>query len=951
MRTTWLFSLMWLIALTAGRAAAAPQEPTNAAGPLALPDVVSEPTDAAGPGLPAVTGNEPATAAEVPGDVAAALPITIAPHGFLVLPAVGQYGRLPLDRDPLQAQVVRGTWHAPAAGDEVVAASGDRKAWREAELDADGAVNTTGLRGGYAFATFDSPAERVMLLDAQGHAMVYVNGEPHAGDPYALGWLRLPVLVRQGTNTLLFHLAGERLSARLTAPPSDVLLMDADRTLPTLVRGEAGSVWGAIPVVNVSRDWLDDLTIECGSDDAKAISAPIPPIPPLSVRKVAFQMAAATSAADDTVHYHVRLLSPAATPTEGRATSDDRQPQISAAARRKLSESLAELPPEVAERVRRALDGSDATTDQPATAPPTVLAESDIRLRQVGPDDVHVRTFLSRIDGSVQPYAVRVAGVDRREPPGALGGRFAPPQPPMSAGDHRGLPGMIVALHDAGVSSADMAAQYAPKPWAHVVAPTGRRAYGFDWEDWGRIDVLEAIDDARLHYPSDSRRTYLTGYSMGGHGAWHLGVTYPGRFAAVAPIAGWISFWSYGGGIPSYPVPDQIESLLLRGYSTSDTLKLLTNLSQTGVYLLHGAADEVVPVAQSRFMRARLAAFHPNFVYFEQPGAGHWWGSSTCDWPPMMDFFRRQELPAAGAEQVVDFITANPAVSDHNGWLHIDQQQQPLEPSRAVMRQSPQTRTFVGTTANVARLAIDVRHLSPDEPIDVTLDGQSLTWLAWPRRGHTLWFERRDDHWAAARPPSPRAKGPRRNGTLKAAFDHHVLLVYGTGGTPEENRWAEAKARFDAETFWYRGGGALEVVSDQRFDANRDPDRSVILYGNAATNSAWPKLLATCPVQVRPGEVRAGTRAETGDDLAVLMVRPRPGSRVALVGVVAATGPTGRRLVERTRYFISGVSFPDLMIFSADALERGTAAVRAYGYFAADWSLDAGVFGWRAVTP
>ncbi len=933
MRTIWLSSLISLIVLAGGTAVAAPQEPADAVGPLVPPDVVTEPAPGTEPELPTLPAVGPDTAADVPEDVAA-LPITIVPHDLLVLPAVGQYGRVPVDRDPVEAQVVRGTWRPPAAGDQVEAVGGEPKSWREATLTVDGTVDTTSLRGGYAFATFDSPAERVMMLEAQGHAMVYLNGEPHAGDPYNLGWLRLPVLVREGTNTLLFQLAGEQLSARLTAPPSDVMLSDADRTLPTLVRGETGIVWGAVPVINATRDWLDGLTIQCSPPDGKATSAPVAPIPPLSVRKVPFQLAA-VAGADDTVQYHVRLLAPA-----GDAALAMDEP-ISPEARQKLDESLEELPPEVAERVRRALD-EPLAPDDAASVEPIVLAETEIELQQVGVDDIHVRTFLSRVDGSVQPYAVRpaagVAGVERSEPPEA-------------SDDDADLPGMIVALHGAGVSCRGMAEQYTAKPWAHVVAPLGRREYGFDWEDWGRIDALEAMDDARQRYPTDPRRTYLKGHSMGGHGAWLLGATYPDQFAAVGPAAGWISFWSYGGGMPSYPVPDPIESLLLRSYSPSDTLKLLTNLSHTGVYLLHGTADEVVPIAQARFMRARLAAFHPNFVYYERPGAGHWWGPTSCDWPPMMDFFHRQQLPIPGEVPVVDFVTANPGVSDRCDWLRIDQQQQPLEPSRAVVRQNPQARVFVGTTANVARLAIDASHLTPNEPIDVTLDGQSMTWLTWPSQGQTYWFERQDDQWAAVPPPSPQRKNARRNGVFKTAFDRGVLLVYGTGGTEQENRWAEAKARYDAETFAYRGGGALEVLPDKRFDANRAPDRNVILYGNAATNSAWPQLLATCPVQVRPGEVRAGTRVETGDDLAVLMVRPRPGSRVASVGVVGGTGLVGMRLTDRVRYFVSGIAYPDLMVFGPDALGQGMAGVRAYGYFAADWTLDAGACGWREAAP
>ena len=195
-----------------------------------------------------------------------------------------------------------------------------------------------------------------------------------------------------------------------------------------------------------------------------------------------------------------------------------------------------------------------------------------------------------------------------------------------------------------------------------------------------------------------------------------------------------------------------------------------------------------------------------------------------------------------------------------------------------------------------------------------------MEWIAWPEENGRLWFEHQDKQWRSASPPSSKVKGPDRSGTFKSAFDHDALLVFGTGGTDEENRWAESKARYDAETFWYRGGGSLEVLRDSDFDPVRTPGRNVILYGNADTNSAWKKLLDDCPVQVRRGQVRVGDRTESGDDLGVLMVYPRPGSDIATVGVVAGTGPVGMRLTSRLRYFVSGIAYPDLVVL--DTLNR-----------------------------
>jgi len=821
------------------------------------------------------------------------LPASITPTDYLVLPAVGQYGRLALQRDAIEAELVAGKWKPPTAGDVVKTADGKSATWSAAKADGDGALDTQKVRGGYALATFDSPAERVMMLEAAGHAMVYVNGEPHAGDTYTAGWFRLPVPVKPSKNTLLFHLSGDKLKARLTKPRADVYFADEDRTLPTALEGEifaGGSA--AVPIVNASTKWLENVAILCQEGNDRAIPLPLSPIPPLSVYKAAISLPRVEHPKKGTLPLKVRLIRTHETPADAPADDSD------------------------------------------------TIASTEVKLKVVGPDDVQVGTFRSEIDGSVQPFAFR--------PPAKAPSSDSDQKPKddtNSSGSQK--PGLILALHGAGATCEDYAAQFSSKAWASIYAPQGRRPYGFDWEAWSRADALEVLDNAKKSAGVDPRKIYLTGHSMGGHGAWHIGVTRPDLFAAIGPASGWISYWSYGGGMPSMETPTDIEALMLRGYSASDTLKLLTNLTNTGVYLLHDAADQTVPVAQARFMRTRLAAFHPNFVYFEQPPAAQDSSNERNECAGMMDFFRQQTAPTAAEQTYVDFTTANPAVSSSCYWVSIEAQQEQLSPSHVAIRQNPKARTFVGNTSNVARLAIDVTHLSDNQPIDVTLDGQSLNWLKPGDKSQKLWFERQGDQWSAAEEPEPQEKGPARYGTFNAVFDHRPLLVYGTIGNQEENDWALAKARYDAEIFYYRAGGSLEMLPDSRFDFNRDADRNVILYGNADTNSAWSQLLATSPVEVRRGHVRVGTRKETSDDLAVVAVRPRPGSDSAMVGIVAGTGPAGMRLTNRLRWFVSGIVYPDLMILEPKMLTEGTSGVRAWGYFGLDWRAETGDIAWR----
>jgi predicted esterase len=590
---------------------------------------------------------------------------------------------------------------------------------------------------------------------------------------------------------------------------------------------------------------------------------------------------------------------------------------------------------------------------------PEVVAEATLALRVRAETDSRRVTFRSRIDDSVQYYAIRPATGEPVEP--ATG----------DAANHA----LVLSLHGASVEATSQADAYASKAWAHIVAPTNRRPFGFDWEDWGRLDALEVLEHAQRTLPHDPRRVVLTGHSMGGHGTWQLGAHFPGTFAAVAPSAGWISFWSYGGGV-RLDETDAVQAMFTRAASPSDTLALKANLAHPGVYILHGDADDNVPVSEARRMREELAPLGGEVRWHEQPGAGHWWessdepGAECVDWPPMFDMFARRRTPAPHEARRVDFVTSSPGVSATMHWATVVQQQRALTPSTLALRADPLRRRFAGTTENVARLALDASWMPGDggapgstgQPITVELDGQTLTGLAPDARGvvHLVRGAGEGDGgdsggaWtAAAGPAGANQKRPERAGLFKDAFRERVVLVYASGGDEREDAWALGKARFDSEHFWVRGNATLRVVSDRAFveDARRGADaefagRSVILYGNADTNLAWDLVLRDCPVVVRRGVVRAGNNEAQGRHLVALFTFPRAGSDSARVGVVGVSGPEGERAAERAPYFVSGVAYPDWVVYDATVLERGFAGVRGAGFFDNSWRMGTD-WAWR----
>lgn len=796
----------------------------------------------------------------------------------LLIKRTGQAGRSAFHTDALEAKLVAGQWTTPHAGDTLSLPNGSNATWVQVSAQENGSFNSFAeapstnrmAGGGYLYLPYTAETERVMILQAAGHNMVYVNGEPRTGDPYGNGSVALPVRLRAGLNEFLVSGRRGSISVSLAPPKAPVAIDLRDTTLPDVIVGEKGDLWAAVIIANSTLEPVDDLVLTASSSDGKTTESRVSGLLPVSTRKVGFRLNYSGHSATNFVEYALKLT-------------------------------------------------------RQKTGRKAVLDTAKVRARVRKADQTHRETFVSDIDGSVQYFAVTPARpLDKNRPARAL----------------------VLSTHGAAVEGQSQAEAYGSKTWAQIVAPTNRRPYGFDWEDWGRRDALEVLEIARSKYQTDPAQTYLTGHSMGGHGTWYLGVTYPDRFAAIAPSAGWISWFSYGGGRRDQDT-NEVRALLQRASTPVDTLRFKSNYLQQGIYILHGDADDNVPVSEARTMRAELEPFHRDFMYHEQPGAGHWWGNPCVDWPPIFELFARHKIPATESMTTINFSTANPEVSASCHWAVIEAQEHALAKSAVNLRWDPPGRRFSGTTENVQRLSLKLDHVRREGKLTVELDGQSIKNLTVPAEEPRLWFTRRNGQWAQSARPALDLKGPHRYGPFKEAFNHRMIFVYGTRGTAEENAWAIAKARFDAESFWYRGNGSIDVIPDTRFNPASEPDRGVILYGNADSNSAWPALLGNSPVQVRRGSCRIGDRSLDGADLACLFLRPRPGSTKACVGVVSGTGPAGLRLTDRVPYILAGVALPDCTVMGPDVLEKGARGARVAGFFGTDWSVQQGEFAWR----
>ena len=180
-------------------------------------------------------------------------------------------------------------------------------------------------------------------------------------------------------------------------------------------------------------------------------------------------------------------------------------------------------------------------------------------------------------DGTLQPVAVYV-------PSTYVPGKRAP---------------LIVFLHGHTQSESQLLApkfvrQLAEANGTILVAPYGRGYYDFR----GSIaDVYDALDAANAAFGVDSRKVFLSGYSMGGFSVFEVAPVRPNAWAAVMCISG-----------------------ALVG---SDAPKVLAYMRNTPVYVLTGTADETIPTQFPAVTASYLSGQGLPVSFYSLPGGLH----------------------------------------------------------------------------------------------------------------------------------------------------------------------------------------------------------------------------------------------------------------------------------------------------------------------------------------
>jgi dienelactone hydrolase len=486
-----------------------------------------------------------------------------------------------------------------------------------------------------------------------------------------------------------------------------------------------------------------------------------------------------------------------------------------------------------------------------------------------------VRGYVSKIDGSVQPYGLVVPESYRSDSP------------------HKFR--LDVWCHGRGETLSEVnflrqrmtsVGDFAPAD-AFVLHPYGRFCNANKFA--GEVDLFEALDDAKAHYPIDDDRLIIRGFSMGGAAAWQFATHFPGVWAAAAPGAGFSESADFLGIFrPGAPAPPPwYEQTLWRLY---DSTGYAANLFNVPTVAYSGEKDGQKQAAD--FMARALADEGIDLVHVLGAGAGH---KYTPEAKAEIDR-RLDAIARVGRDPLPDrvFFTTFTLRYDRSAWVRLDAlgrhwEQASVEAELYAFHEGGvmlpgeigpelQTRNVAALTLSLppGRCPFDVR-----KPVRVRIDGDEVVA---PRplsdRSWTASFRRADGHWTLAGPDGDGRLAKRHGlqGPIDDAFYDSFLMVRPTGAARNEQVGAWAQAELDlALDRWRKQFRGRAPVKDDRDVTEADlASSNLVLWGDPGSNAVLAKVLEGLPVKWSADRVELAGESHDAKTHAPILIYPNP---------------------------------------------------------------------------
>jgi predicted esterase len=479
-----------------------------------------------------------------------------------------------------------------------------------------------------------------------------------------------------------------------------------------------------------------------------------------------------------------------------------------------------------------------------------------------------VRGYRSRVDGSLQPYAVTY---------------------PADYGKARGADWRLdVVLHgrDNTLTEVKFLHQFANRPaakdqtWVQLdIFGRGNNAYR--WA--GETDVLEALE----HFLStenvlgrgqliDPSRIVLRGFSMGGAGTWHLGLHRPDRWCVIGPGAGFTVTKGYAGGLPD-PLPVW-QDKCLHIYDAADYAE---NAADVPVVAYSGSKDK--QIAAARNIEERLKPLGIPMTHLVAEGLEH---QFPPEWQKKAgEEYAKYAGPGKGRPDFPDSVAFTTWTLKYPScaWVELLSLDEHYRKANVTAKRTPAG--YEITTANVRAFRFTPRKRD-SSPGVVTVDGKDVE-LGRFDRGEPaqVVLEKHGDAWRSVLPQlllGDWQRHPRKvrglTGPIDDAFTEAFLVVRPTG-----DAWHAGPAKYSADDLerfraeWSKFfRGELPVKDDTAITAEDIASKHLILFGDPSSNVILGQAIGRLPLTWTKDKLEMAGKAADPSSHVPVLIYPNP---------------------------------------------------------------------------
>jgi hypothetical protein len=470
-------------------------------------------------------------------------------------------------------------------------------------------------------------------------------------------------------------------------------------------------------------------------------------------------------------------------------------------------------------------------------------------LEQMG---VIVLGYRSQIDNSVQPYQAYIPTTYT----------FASQKPlrlDLFLHGRGGNLNEIAFLRGTGWVKGNFGTEPCP---GFALYPYGRGNNG--WRYAGERDVFEALADFRRRYPVDPNQTTLRGFSMGGHGVWHIGLQHPDFWAVMSPGAGFVETKRYHK--LTGPLPDWQESLL-HLYDPLDYAANGKNLP-----ILHYVGETDTFYAQHQIMDAMLKQENVPYKEFIGPQTGHRYEPKTLQTllSELTPLRRDPEAPN------VNFVTYTLRFPECK-WVRLTGLEHHWQRAEIHAHRTAPDRIEI-TTQNVSAFELTPSEWNAKGLIKI--DGKALTTLqraSLSPQTTALAFVKRGGDWI---PGEVRGlhKKPGLQGPIDDAYFGPTLAVAGTGTAwnAAADAWAKQELGVFREGWGRYCRATLPETTDASLTAADIHDKNLVLFGDPGSNAVLRRLLPKLPLHWTKDTITLAGKTFSAHDHLPALIFPNP---------------------------------------------------------------------------